>query len=434
MLPRTVKHFADLELTPGKDAVLSVYETPDGKHIASWVRLGETLKPQFEDITVRVNSEVIDLHPREVVKHQFMLYHGPVKSALLGQFRGEKDVPAELVDRYTYKLHLRTLTDYHSDNWFSRYVLSPFGITWLIIQFTRLMHFLLNLLHFDVVGYGPAVIMLTIIVRGCMFPISRKQAMFSIKMQELAPELKKITEKYADDFAAKSQATQEFYRKHGINPLGSCWPVFLQMPIFLGLYFALQESIHFRLADFLWITNLAAPDMLLPWSENIPIISTPDSATGFLGALYLGPYLNVLPIIAVLFMVVVQMQTMPPPTDEQQAMQQKMLKWLSIVFGVMFYKVAAGLCIYFISSSLWGIAERRLLPKKKPVAEYPGTGGATGPGAGALAPKTPPSPKGGGNSKWEKKKQGKEKEKEPVTAFEKLKALWREILKKAEKK
>ena len=235
-----------------------------------------------------------------------------------------------------------------------------------------------------------------------------------------------LQEKYPDDPAAKMQAQQEFYRKHGINPLGSCWPVFLQMPIFLGLYFALQESIHFRLAEFAWIKNLAAPDMLIYWTENIPLISSPDHGSGIWGMLYLGPYLNILPMIAVVFMMIQQMQTMPPPTDDQQAMQQKMLKYMSIVFGIMFYKVAAGLCIYFIASSLWGMAERKLLPKKKP-----GAAGTWLTDDLAPAPKPPTPTKG--KSKWDKNKD-KDQHKEAITSFDKLKNLWHEILKKAEKK
>ena len=262
LLPRTIRHVDDLDLAEGDPIVLSSYRsnTPDGepsKRIATWVRLGKTPRSQFDDITVRVSSEVETLSPGDVVKHQFLLYHGPVKSALLGQFTGDMEVPPQLVEEYTDKLHLNTLTDYHSDNWISTHVFANVGLTYVIIQFTRLMHWLLDKLHY-VFGYGISIIVLTVMVRGCMFPISRKQAIFSIKMQELAPELKKIQEKYADDAQAKMQATQEFYRKHSVNPLGSCWPVFLQMPIFLGLYFALQESIHFRLAEFLWIKNLAA--------------------------------------------------------------------------------------------------------------------------------------------------------------------------------
>lgn len=136
-----------------------------------------------------------------------------------------------------------------------------------------------------------------------MFPISRKQALFSIRMQELAPELKKIGEKYKDDPQARTQATMELYRKHKIHPLASCLPLVLQMPIFLGLYFCLQESINFRLANFLWIDNLAAPDMLVWWGESIPWISDPNSQGGML---YLGPFFNLLPVIAVALMIAQQ--------------------------------------------------------------------------------------------------------------------------------
>src|SRR5262245_971601 len=156
------------------------------------------------------------------------------------------------------------------------------------------------------------------------------------------------------------------YRQHGVNPMGSCWILLLQMPIFMGLYFALQESIQFRLASFFptWIVNLAAPDMLWEWGRHIPLISR-DADWG--GLLYLGPYLNVLPIVAVALMVWQQKMLMPPPADKEQEMQQKMMRIMMIVMGLFFYKIAAGLCIYIITSTLWGFAERKMLPKAKPV-------------------------------------------------------------------
>jgi YidC/Oxa1 family membrane protein insertase len=433
LLPRARRHLEeDLQVEEGQRIVLSFYTLPadakgNVKRIATWGRLGDAPRPQFDDITMRVNSEVITLEPGEPVTHQFLLYHGPVKTALLAQFSGDKEVPAELVDRYTTTLNLNTLTDYPNDNWLGK-VSSWIKLTDLIILVTRFMHWVLFHLH-KVFGWGLSIVVLTVMVRGAMFPISRRQALFSIKMQELGPELKKIQEKYPDDPQAKMQATQAFYKQHGISPLGSCWPVFLQMPIFLGLYFAFQESIHFRLAKFwpLWIENLAAPDMLQDWSERIPWISAPDSLGSML---YLGPYLNILPMIAVVFMMIQQIQTMPPAVDDNQAAQQKMMKYMTIFFGVMFYKVAAGLCIYFISSSLWGLAERKLLPKKKP-GETPGAPpSAAGPPVPANSP--PPQWKG----KNAKKERAKEKEKDnaPAGAIDKLKALWREILKAAEKK
>src|SRR5581483_8994864 len=126
---------------------------------------------------------------------------------------------------------------------------------------TDVIIFCTNRMH-DVLGFlrtflpdGLCIIVLTLMVRGVMFPISRKQAQTTVKMQALAPELKKLQEKYKHDRQAMGMAQMELYRKHGVNPLGSCWILFLQMPIFMGLYYCLQESIFFRLAPFLWIQN-----------------------------------------------------------------------------------------------------------------------------------------------------------------------------------
>ncbi len=270
-----------------------------------------------------------------------------------------------LVQRYHDDLHLNTLTDYHSPGAMGRFA-SAIYWTALVIKCTNLMHGVLAYIHAVIPSYGLCIIVLTVLVRGMMFPLSRKQAMMSLRMQQLAPELKKLQEKYKDDRQALGMAQMELYRKHGVNPFGSCWVLLLQMPIFMGLYFALQESIHFRLAEFwpTWITNLAAPDMLFSWSQRIPYISRVEDYGSFF---YLGPYFNLLPVIAVALMIVQQKMMTPPPTDEQQAMQQKMMKYMMVFFGLMFYKVAAGLCLYFIASSVWGFCERKLLPKKKPV-------------------------------------------------------------------
>jgi YidC/Oxa1 family membrane protein insertase len=268
-----------------------------------------------------------------------------------------------LVSRYVDQLRLDTLTDYQSPGAMGTFA-STIGWTLVVVKCTNFMHWVLGHIH-DVIGsYGLCIIILTVLVRGLMFPISRKQAMTTMRMQALAPELKKLQEKYKDDRQGMGAAQMELYRKHGVNPFGTCWFLLLQMPIFMGLYFALQESIHFRLAPFwpLWIKNLAAPDMLVWWSEQIPYISRVQDFGGFL---YLGPYFNLLPVIAVALMIAQQKMMTPPPADEQQAMQQKMMKYMMIFFGLMFYKVAAGLCVYFIASSVWGFCERKLLPKTK---------------------------------------------------------------------
>lgn len=322
-------------------------------------------RPQFDDITVRVNTKVLDLKQDASIEHKYLLYHGPVKVALLEHgIGGSQPVDSELVARYKETLRLDTFTDYKFPT--TPEFFTSIGWTYLIIKCTNLMHgilvFLSTTLH---LGHGISIILLTILVRLAMFPIGRKQALMSIKMQALAPKLKELQAQFKDNPQAKQQAVMELYRKHGVNPFGSCWVMLLQMPIFMGLYYSLQESVHFRLASFLWIPSLAAPDMLIWWGENIPLLSNPESQGSVLSFFYLGPYFNLLPIVAIAFMVVHQKLFTPPPTDEQQATQMKMMKYMMIFMGVMFYRVAAGLALYFIMSSAWGLAERRLLPKSQ---------------------------------------------------------------------
>jgi YidC/Oxa1 family membrane protein insertase len=323
-----------------------------------------------DDITVRVSTEAVELKDDVPVVHKYLLYNGPVKVSQLFPPPGLPDKPFEqggvqrdLFARYHDELHLNTLTDYHSPGAMGQFSNAIYW-TALVIKCTNIMHAVLGYIHAVIPSYGLCIIVLTVLVRGMMFPLSRKQALMSVRMQQLQPELKKLQEKYKDDRQTLGMAQMELYRKHGVNPFGSCWVLLLQMPIFMGLYFALQESTHFRLASFwpTWIDNLAAPDMLFRWGERIWWISRVEDYGSFL---YLGPYFNLLPVIAVILMIAQQKMMTPPPADEQQAMQQKMMKYMMIFFGLMFYKVAAGLCLYFIASSAWGFCERKLLPKKK---------------------------------------------------------------------
>ncbi len=161
----------------------------------------------------------------------------------------------------------------------------------------------------------------------------------------------------------RTKAQQELFRKHNYNPLGGCLVLFIQLPIFVGLYRSLQVDVELRDAPLFshairWCSNLAAPDMLFDWSRFMP--DWFNSGSGMLG---LGPYFNLLPLVTIGLFIVQQKMFMPPPADEQAAMQQKMMNFMMIFMGILFYKVAAGLCIYFIASSLWGMAERKFLPK-----------------------------------------------------------------------
>jgi hypothetical protein len=197
----------------------------------------------------------------------------------------------------------------------------------------------------------------------------------------------------------------------------------------MGLYYCLQESISFRLEPCLYIRNLAAPDMLVWWGEKIPLISRWWDQWNYVLppiSLYLGPYFNLLPVIAVALMVVYQALMTPPAMDEQQEMNMKMMKWMSIVFGFMFYKVAAGLCMYFIASSLWGLAERKLQGKKK---TEPVSSGDAGGGSELPAPAPAPSrPKA-------EPKRPKAEARQPAGngLFQRIQDWWQDVLREAAK-
>jgi YidC/Oxa1 family membrane protein insertase len=111
----------------------------------------------------------------------------------------------------------------------------------------------------------------------------------------------------------------------------------------------------------------------------------------------MGPYLNVLPIFTIILFVLQQKYLTPPPTNDQMAMQMKIMTWMMVVMGLLFYTVASGLCLYFIASSLWGLAERKLMPK--PAA----AGAALGAGAGTPTTAVRPSTNGAAAARRKKK-------------------------------
>lgn len=210
------------------------------------------------------------------------------------------------------------------------------------------MVYLLNFFHHAFfLPYAFAIILLTLIVRACMFPITRKQAAGAKKMKELQPKLQELKAKYAKEPEKFWQAQRELFRKHNYSPLAGCLPLFLQMPIFLGLYSALSFDVDLRMARFLWVDNLAAPDQLFSFGGALPLLG--------------WTHFNLLPIITICLWVVQQKMFMPPPASEEQALQYKIMSYMMIFIGFMIYRVPAGLCVYFITSTLWGISERKLL-------------------------------------------------------------------------
>lgn len=290
---------------------------------------------RFANVTSQFYTKPFELAAGQSISHSYTVFSGPKRPDLLSKY--------QFAELPTYSLR-----DFVYYGWFGAVAQAMIG--------------LLHVFYGWVGNYGIAIVMLTVLVRGCMFPISRNQAKSMAKMQVLKPEMDRIKERYKGDQQKQAAAMQDLYRKHGVNPLAGCLPMLIQLPIFLGLYRGLAVDVELRQAPLFgesikWCSNLAAPDMFYDWSWFMP--GFVNRAEGFFG---LGPYLNLLPLVTVALFLLQQKMFMPEPTNEQAALQQKIMKYMMVFMGLMFYKVPSGLCLYFIASSLWGIAEKKMIP------------------------------------------------------------------------
>ena len=197
--------------------------------------------------------------------------------------------------------------------------------------FASPLFWLLNKLHDYVHNWGWAIVLLTIIVKAVLYPLTNASYRSMAKMRAVAPRLQSLKEKYGDDRMALQQAMMKMYKDEKINPLGGCLPMLLQIPVFIGLYWAIFTSVELRQAPWIgWITDLSRPD---PWF--------------------------ILPIIMAITMFI-QTSLNPPPTDPLQA---KMMKLMPVIFSVMFFFFPAGLVLYWVVNNILTIAQQWYINK-----------------------------------------------------------------------
>ncbi len=217
----------------------------------------------------------------------------------------------------------------------------------------------LDLFHGLVGNWGVAIILLTLTVRLALFPLNRRSqtamARHATKMKRVQPKIDAVKAKYADNPQKLRQEQARIMQEEGaFPPLGGCAPMFLQIPVFFGLFNALRVSFDLRQANFLWVKDLSMPDRLmrLDFDTHLPVIGTIE-------------WLNVLPPLMVVLWIL-QQRVMPKPTDPQAQKMQRMMMWMPVLFGFFLYNYAAGLSLYMITTSLFGILEytvvRRIWP------------------------------------------------------------------------
>jgi YidC/Oxa1 family membrane protein insertase len=194
------------------------------------------------------------------------------------------------------------------------------------------LFWLLNFFHGWFANWGWAIIFLTITVKAVFYKLSEMSYRSMAKMRKVAPRIKAMKERFGDDRQAMSKAMMEMYKREKINPMGGCFPILVQIPVFISLYWVLLESVEMRHAPFiLWITNLSDMD----------------------------PYF-ILPVIMGISMFV-QQKLNPAPVDP---VQQKIFQIMPFAFTIMFAFFPSGLVLYWVVNNLLSITQQYIITRR----------------------------------------------------------------------
>ena len=267
----------------------------------------------------------------------YSFYCGPQLSSTLGIYDNAKDNVFGLSNH-----HLKKALDV---SWLS----------WL----ENILKVLLEVFYFLIPNYGVAIILLTILTKALLIPLSKKGTESTAKMSALQPKLQELQTKYKDDPESLNNAMAKLYKEEGINPMGSCWPMLIQFPIFIGLYGLLNKDFSLRGAMFIpgWITDLSIPETIFTLPFNIP---------------FLGAQIHLLPILYTASMIFSMKITQSATSG--QAAGSKGMTWfmtygMSIMFFFILYNAPSGLLVYWSMSNLLAILQQ-VYTNKKTVAGF----------------------------------------------------------------
>jgi len=208
-----------------------------------------------------------------------------------------------------------------------------FGFFKIVCQF--LLNFM-NLLHSWLGNYAAAILALTTIIKLGLWPIQNRANRSMRQMAALSPKMQELREKYKDDPTRMNQEVMKLYKQYGINPVGGCLPMVIQIPIFFGLYKMLSQAVELRNAKFLWVRDLSQPDTvahlpLLGWSIPINIIPLCMAATQ------------------------IWLMAMTPKTGD--ATQRRVMMFTPLIFLFICYNFAAALALYYTTQNLFSILQ-----------------------------------------------------------------------------
>ena len=216
---------------------------------------------------------------------------------------------------------------------------------WTIIHpFSKGILFVLTFFKKYINNYGLVLILFAFMIRIITGPLTKKAAISSQKMQKIQPLIKKVQKKYAGNPQKLNAETISLYKKHGVNPLGGCLPVLIQMPLLFALFLVFRTTIEFRGAGFLfWITDLSQPDSVFDLPFSIPLY---------------GSSICILPLLMSITMFIQQSYTMSSSVDKSQKI---MMQSMSVVFFLIFNSFPSGLNLYYTVSNVLNIFQQRTI-------------------------------------------------------------------------
>jgi len=208
---------------------------------------------------------------------------------------------------------------------------------------------IMNFIYGFITNYGIAIILLTILVKGILWPLGSKSYKSMGAMKKLQPLMKEIREKHKNDKKKMNEEVMGLYRTYKINPLGGCLPMVVQIPVFFALYRMLYGAIELRHAPFfLWIRDLSAPDRLFNFDiSSIPFMEPPYG----------------IPVLTIIMgaTMILQQKMSPPMGDPTQA---KMMMLMPVVFTVIFINFSSGLVLYWLINNILSISQQYYIQKK----------------------------------------------------------------------
>ncbi len=233
-------------------------------------------------------------------------------------------------------------------------------------------------------NYGVVIIILVLVIRLIIHPLTKKSQVSMSKFGKLAPKIEEIKKKYANNKAEMNKQVMAFYRQEGASPIMGMLPMFVQMPIWIALYSAIYASVALRGEPFLpfWITDLSAPDAVMRFSTvTVPLFGKIQS-------------LNLLPILmGVAFYFQQKLTPSQPSVNPQVAQQQKMMMiMMPVLFPLMLYNAPSGLNLYIMASTFAGVLEQYVIKKhisRQEEAESQGLVAATSKTGGKVKKKKP---------------------------------------------